>query len=66
MRDTHSTAAVGVFVTPIVGLFIVVVGCAVDLLWRVAVRRSHMSRSIASALVQAAARGNAPGAIGSP
>jgi hypothetical protein len=64
VRDTHSTAAVGVFATPIVGLFIVVLGCAVDLLWRRAVRRSHVLRSIASALVHAAERANAPGAVG--
>ena len=34
MRDTHSTAALGILATPILALLIVAVGCAADAIWR--------------------------------
>jgi hypothetical protein len=38
MRDTHSTAALGVFATPVIALVIVGIGCGVDLAWRFGAR----------------------------
>jgi hypothetical protein len=41
MRDTHSTAALGLLATPVIATAIVCVGCVVDIAWRFAVRTAR-------------------------